>query len=96
VGFRAKAERKMIIERLDDEILVYDTEDHVAYVVPAKHATTRRSALKALVAAGVAIAISAPTVAQAASQCIQTCERGDFGKACGPECKGTCRGRRCR
>jgi hypothetical protein len=87
----------MIVERLADELLVYDEHEHAAYVVPAEHERVvgRRDVLKTLLAAGVAIAISAPTVADAASQCIQTCARGDFGKACGVGCKGRCLGRNC-
>lgn len=87
----------MIIERLGDELLVYDEQEHQAYVVPIAHerAAGRRDAMKALVAAGIAIVLSAPTVAQAASQCTQTCKRGDLGKPCGPGCKGRCLGREC-
>ena len=87
----------MIIERLDNELLIYDEAEHKAYAVPAKHEHLigRRRALKALVAAGIASAISAPTVAEAASQCLSTCARGDFGKQCGPGCRGRCLGRNC-
>jgi hypothetical protein len=84
----------MIIEHLGDELLVYDQQEHRAYVVPAKYARVvgRRRALKALLAAGIVVAISAPTVAQAAS-CLTVCGFGDHGKPCRIDgtCGGVCR-----
>lgn len=84
----------MIIEQLGDELLVYDQQEHRAYVLPAEHKRVagRRSALKALLAAGIAVAISAPHAAEAAS-CLARCGFGDRGKACkiGGTCGGTCR-----
>jgi hypothetical protein len=44
----------------------------------------------------VAIAISAPAIAQAASICVPACGPGDNGDACGPGCMGRCLGRKCR
>jgi hypothetical protein len=97
---------EFIEEPLDGELLVYDTVDHRTHLLARpdvlkcwRDCRTDRQR-RGLLAAGLTLGIVtllAPTVAQAASQCLSTCGRGDIGKACerGGECRGRCVGRRC-
>jgi hypothetical protein len=89
----------LLTEQVGDETLVYDTEEHQAYLVPSSLTIPRRAALKALVAAGIAIVVAAPTVAEAASckNAVPQCVRGDVGRTCvrsNGAC-GRCLGRDC-
>lgn len=93
---------KFLTEIVGDETLVYDTSSNKAYAIKApgwkklKTDRARRLFLAALPAAAF-VAITAPTVAEAAS-CQTQCNRGDFGKQCsrsGNSCDGRCFNRRC-
>ena len=86
---------RYLVEKLGDEMLVYDIEQHNAYALDAKQREQWKrvrgvSARRAFLAT-VAAFILAPTVAQAASQCVAHCNRHDIGQSCGPGCTGTCR-----
>jgi hypothetical protein len=90
----------LIVERLGDEVLVYDTETHEAHRLSGAAAAefsaasevSRREALRRLALAGAAAAgtaglvrsIAAPTPAQAQSNCTVTCLPGDV--CCGATC----------
>ena len=63
-GRRVAQMRHVLVEHLGSEVLVYDEREHRAYVLPASRLTTRRAALRHLVALGIAVAIVAPTIAR--------------------------------